>query len=320
MTSIIPADPAEHEFNRFLADHLRPSLSHLAARRRRALLVSLAVAAVALVALVVACYMFMRTVVDAMGDSGGAFWPVVFLPPIAMAGITFSVCYILMLRRVVQDFQARLMEHAAEFLGGGILRAQGTKIDPDLLAGSLFFAPGDGLRTGERFASGGETQIELTDLRVAGKPNRHGLFFSARFPKDFAVLIVSRPEDGTADLERMTNVARVRGADIGGGLEWCVASNGFRFAAEAEKCGTAAAILTLGDLGVLVDQCGAANVDLYISCVGRRLNIAALRPADPLDAGMLDSLDLGVCRWFCLMAKKCLGTVEKLKANDAVWK
>lgn len=274
------------DFNLFFTEKLRPSLDRIKGRSRAVLVKSAVIALGVFLLMFFVTYMFFSPHKELLGDYSITYWPLMIMLPATLAVICFSIMYILLLRDMVDELRGELIGRLAEFIDPGFVHVAKSPLSAEeLRAGGFLETLGEPVSGGDLFRGRvGDAAVELAELEIKGAEALHGMYMTARFPRNFK-----------------TPAALFFGGGEGGGT-W-------------EQFPP--------DVAAEIERYRRHRLDalILLSCEGDRFRLAVLEKRPPAEKTMkiLEGFDFGNSRQFCLDAAWGLDIVEKIQGDESLW-
>ena len=291
MKQTSPADSFEQELSRFFLERLQPEVLAVQARKRVALIRSIAVGFIIFPLFAGLMHYFTSPHYEMMGQHGITFWPLLLLLPASMGVIGFSLTYIQSLRLAVEAFRTALMGRLAEFIDPGAACDSGKTMADGEFADSRFFGDSGKIRGGKELFCGrsGSARYEFCEIRweqmiedgreKTGKNGKvlKGIFFTARFDRRFREAMLILP-----------------GAALKSPIP----------------------VLT----EALLARHSRPGLNLFLSKKDDKLVLALLgEDAESGGAELFDKFNFSSCRDFCREARLCIEIARVLACDATLW-
>lgn len=301
-----------NEFAQFAREKLRPAVEKVQKSRRSGLFYAFLAALGLFAVFVLLVYFSLAPFREMLDDSRITYWPLLILAPLAFAMVGFSLVYILMLRSAVKAFRTELIDRIAEFIDPGLVHEQNRPIPVAEMEASMLFRHLATPESGpDRFRGrAGDAAVEFTDLQVRIDPSKKvpvlsGLYLSARYPRRFAMPILSFPT--SLDVSRSDVEAEVqsRGYPLAEGMVRLEdPANDRQVLLPSGQEQSLVHFIPPSVVDALERLRQQHGVEVLISALGDRLHIAMLSANERMDLpGVFEGFDFGNCRLFCHNAR-----------------
>lgn len=317
-----------NEFAQFAKEKLRPAVEKVQKSRRSGLFYAFLAALGLFAVFVILVYFSLAPFREMLDNSQIAYWPLLILAPLAFAMVGFSLVYILMLRSAVKAFRTELIDRIAEFIDPGLVHEQNRPIPVEDMEASMLFRHLAKPESGpDRFRGrAGTAAVEFTDLQVrtaADKkvPVLSGLYLSARYPRRFAMPILSLPT--SLEISRSEAEAEMRGHG------YPLAEGMIRFedpsderqvlmpSGQEQNLGRFIPRGVIDAMDRLRQQQG---VEVLLSAFDERLHVAMLSANERMDLpGVFEGFDFGNCRLFCHNARLAMEIARDVAAQPELF-
>lgn len=322
-------DTFNADFTQFVQERIRPAIDAIAVRKRSGLFFSLAIAAVVFVVLAIAVHFILLPYRELLGARSINPWPVMLLTPAALAMLSFSVAYILSLRRTVAEFRETIIRRMAAFIDPSLTRQrakrEGGQAEPD--ASPLFSGMGRPVSGTDRFLGhSGEASVEFHDIHIPqekvadNQESLTGIFMKAVYPRAFRDPLFVLPQGVEASRSGLEEGLREKGASPRGGLVRVEDTRTFRQIlkpADAPKWGDG---FLSAEIGAKLEELRRQGSELYLGCFGRDLHLAFLSRDKRMELpGAFEGFDFGNCREFCREAMVAMALTRELGGRTDLW-
>ncbi|MCC8179489.1 MAG: hypothetical protein LIP23_01045, partial [Planctomycetes bacterium] len=306
----VSADPdLEQELRRFFVEKIRPEVAVVNAKRRRALLTSIAVALAVFVLLALAVWYFTGTFREGFGEYGVSLWPMYILLPLTIGVLVFSALHIIFLKTAVSAFRAVVIDRLAEFIDPGLVHEAGRTMPTGEFNESLLFGSDKVKAPNAEYFRGGlanGARYEFCEIVVKrGGRNYEGVFLSAKMPHDERGLFLLLPGDAEASLSGIAETMKKTGVNLDGELvRYGGVERGWQLVLPSASADSEPPPELISALEETRRKCG---VDIFMSRYGSRIYLATANPRDGAQfTGYLQNFDFDRCLEFCRDARLCL--------------
>lgn len=319
------------DFGRFVRERLNPVVETVGMRRRSGLLMALGVAAVAFALFAAGVYLAMRPYSAFMSEHGVPGWPLLFLAPLSLAAIVFSLVYILSLRGLLGGIRRELFERMAEFIEPGMICDASSPMTAAEVDRSLLFADrGKPVAVKERFRGRmGEAEVGFCGMRVVsdgkdgGGTALSGLLLKAGYGKRFKAPLFIFPAGIQVSRSGLEEALRGMGIDFQGELVRLDDRVTGRRVLKPSGAGEWGDGFLSRDIAVRLDALRAeTGAEMYFSCRGGEAYIGLMTETRGAEEGTggLEEFYFTRCREFCQEARLALALARELGDRPDLWR